>query len=1681
MDTTMPEITQLPLPSSGKIDEVIHLGDIHIPFIKQPQQLPQKERLSVFWEVIEKIISAISEIDSIVKGRAVILVVGDVLDCRNTANADTVALLNRLVSGLCHLAPVYITAGNHDVLLEEYSTVTTGTRENAERVADLLGALLQPMLASGLPVAYIDKTGLFGTPGTGAIFGVLHIRDAMVPGSCSGDMRSFDEMPLEKLALPTELCRCEQCEDREDVRVFVFHGQVARHSYNNSSATIPDVAAYHGYHVCMLGDTHTMQLHNMKKLSDSIRSVPTCGYEFVSEEILSLSLGVDEAESKKDRPIPWGYCGSTMQLGACEKIFPHGFLVWAFNRALNAVTARPTHLQCSYGTIVMEEDRGREGHFLVHNGVGPILGGESASVQSLEELSRAEWICWFPPRVSLRLVGNIKSMSLTTLEAAASALKNRLGTTVEGISSSGVRPLSHSESDINRTSSTIMSMSDGGKSPYASTSAPIDLSNLGTPNAWIEYLLDNQSGNSRIGEWTQFLTHPESIIVPPLELGHTVSQSQSRTQTAEEGGERTKDGEGEGEGSAHQSSGRIEVTLPGVVDQKLNERNVRINKKVNDAKTLIRFESGPGASDVLYRNDKRRYFSLGNLRWSWILCYGQENVFDFRKIEGRVALLSAPNGRGKSSMLEVVCLALYGLPMPSRGGKASVTDVPCKYRPQGTMPSCSIDVILPSGSNLENGSIFRITRNFNVSSATGKVTMVSKVSKLVAPYNIPVTLKEGSAAVNSWVTDNLGSLQGFLLCSLLTQHCDLDFFSMKSTDQRALLDDALALDAVRSMCDALKEARLAHATMTEAVQTTIETSASAVKAVPNEDWIQETITQHRSQIDELNSRLKKNELQLADIEHDNDDTNRKIQEQMVDSNVMAPLVTLWRNQGEDEPNLFDDNGSSSQSQIIQCPILTIKETLTLLTEWTTWKSKWPSEWLNFSLIQMSGRSLELKSALQSRRDRLEASEDNARQFRSSLKASRDKFDEIMRLQKDLEDEITSTGTGDDIGDVDIYELYGKATSDLDNAKKRKDDFERISRKVETVKSDLEQAASRSSKIYILCSDVSFFMPSVEAERAIWQDGRKSATVDAIQQGWLGSHHDEMIEKDSYYDHVYDSVRELHSVIDKLCNFDTKLTHVRLQLQLEEERTKGNDENGNEDKGPYNEACWACQQRKERCAASTTPSVLVDVEKIAIKEKERNDLQEEIARFKQGRFSNVLAAKEKSDDLCRCLQGTSEWLRKWKANKYSSSVGASELVSGWAERDLEYCKKSAMEVDALCAEAKISFEQASSASRVSKMIYKQAKDRLDSPGETTKRQKKNDAIQKREEGWKAIQSVSKEIRVQEAELDSLEKTIVFEEKEARGIEQKHDAWKEFMTDVNGREDFNDENKNRGWKDKVGQLQKSIKYWKDKYAESTSTRRRLEEALKKSKVMKDDLCSEQESLKRMIEQAEKNLEKYVEFATKFDTWRVYRDIIDDRRRSLMQLESAMEGFTAWVYSRRALPALQKEVNMLLSSITTGGYGGSNIDQGFQGQTLTLKGYYGGLSEIDSDEPSSSTTGQNRQQQISNGTGLSWTVNDMPLTKCSGMQRFAVSLAMRLALAQLGACNVTCAQLMIDEGFGALDASNITAVPDFLHIGILGCGRYASVLLVSHLDGVREAADVIVPIKGGDSPLISELVFQ
>jgi hypothetical protein len=70
------------------------------------------------------------------------------------------------------------------------------------------------------------------------------------------------------------------------------------------------------------------------------------------------------------------------------------------------------------------------------------------------------------------------------------------------------------------------------------------------------------------------------------------------------------------------------------------------------------------------------------------------------------------------------------------------------------------------------------------------------------------------------------------------------------------------------------------------------------------------------------------------------------------------------------------------------------------------------------------------------------------------------------------------------------------------------------------------------------------------------------------------------------------------------------------------------------------------------------------------------------------------------------------------------------------------------------------------------------------------------------------------------------------------------------------------------------------------------------------------------------------------------------------------------------------------------------------------------------------------------------------------------------MRITLGRIGATRHDIRQLIIDEGFTSCDADNLTKMPEFLRT-LLQKRDYDSVLLMSHLDGIRESTTMKIDI--------------
>ena len=142
------------------------------------------------------------------------------------------------------------------------------------------------------------------------------------------------------------------------------------------------------------------------------------------------------------------------------------------------------------------------------------------------------------------------------------------------------------------------------------------------------------------------------------------------------------------------------------------------------------------------------------------------------------------------------------------------------------------------------------------------------------------------------------------------------------------------------------------------------------------------------------------------------------------------------------------------------------------------------------------------------------------------------------------------------------------------------------------------------------------------------------------------------------------------------------------------------------------------------------------------------------------------------------------------------------------------------------------------------------------------------------------------------------------------------------------------------------------------------------------------------------------------------------------------SQYKGFKAYVYEECVLPLIQNEVNRFIRSI-----------EPFRLKIQTKNARFIFLLEDRGCTPT--------------------------LDHASGYQKFIVGLGMRIALSRIQAAGHNVKHLFLDEGFVACDALNLQKTAGMLQ-EILSYGGYRSMIMMSHLDTIRDAAHVRIGIR-------------
>jgi len=229
--------------------------------------------------------------------------------------------------------------------------------------------------------------------------------------------------------------------------------------------------------------------------------------------------------------------------------------------------------------------------------------------------------------------------------------------------------------------------------------------------------------------------------------------------------------------------------LPEPIASKLTERNAKLQKSIDT---------------YLQRRDVKspvRLFRIHYMEFSWLLCYGADNWLNFDDFTKQVSLINGNNGSGKSALLEIVPIALYGESFPSRSSKSHSSAIINLNKKSHEAAYTRICFSI-------NGKKYWLNRTFEQAPANPK-NLWQRTIRLIDADTCEV-IKQNANCVGPWINEQVGLYEHFLLTTMMSQGNDSEFFSMPLKEQRSIIDSLLHLNVCEDFRGVLKEAQLDH-------------------------------------------------------------------------------------------------------------------------------------------------------------------------------------------------------------------------------------------------------------------------------------------------------------------------------------------------------------------------------------------------------------------------------------------------------------------------------------------------------------------------------------------------------------------------------------------------------------------------------------------------------------------------------------------------------------------------------------------------------------------------------------------------------------------------------------------------------------------------------------------------------
>lgn len=256
-------------------------------------------------------------------------------------------------------------------------------------------------------------------------------------------------------------------------------------------------------------------------------------------------------------------------------------------------------------------------------------------------------------------------------------------------------------------------------------------------------------------------------------------------------------------------------------------------------------------------------FYIKSLKFEGVLCYKEQTTIDFTKFDDKINLISAKNGGGKSSLFEIICIAIFG-----KTDKSIVTKTtPIKCYTE-------IDIIL-------NDTPYKIIRSFDV-----KDSKPLKKNYGIFKGDDLITVALDNSKTNLWVKEKIGNLNDFLSKFMMTQKNEQSFLSMKNVEQKNFIDNAFGLTNIKTKLDYLEKVKKSLKSILKTIDVSKKIHANAIEPHIDTQNFTENINSINKEIEEINTELnfdsKIDDLKLSEIDiqnkidsFKNKDTNHK--------------------------------------------------------------------------------------------------------------------------------------------------------------------------------------------------------------------------------------------------------------------------------------------------------------------------------------------------------------------------------------------------------------------------------------------------------------------------------------------------------------------------------------------------------------------------------------------------------------------------------------------------------------------------------------------------------------------------------------------------------------------------------------------------------------------------------------